>query len=75
MGARIGQLYPSGGLCDYELQLMAPKGVQLTPRDCGFDNRNRDDSALDAVADLIADAVVDLIAFNCTAVSMVASRW
>ena len=25
--ARIGQLYPSGGLCDYEPQLMAPAGV------------------------------------------------
>jgi len=74
--ARIGQLYPSGGLCDYEPQFMAPAGVQfLTTRLSFRRSRVEDDRALvdglESHAQLLADARVDLIAFNCTAASLV----
>lgn len=73
--ARVGHLYPSGGLCDYELQLMAPQGVQfLTTRMPFRATGIADDLAiasdLEAHASLLADAEVDLVAFNCTAASM-----
>jgi maleate isomerase len=73
--ARIGQLYPSGGLCDHETQLMAPAGVQfLTTRLQFRKARLEDDEALvhdlERHAQLLADAKVGLIAFNCTAASM-----
>ena len=73
--ARIGQLYPSGGLCDHEPQLMAPAGVQFLTTRLGFrKSRLEDDMALvdgmESHARLLADARVDLIAFNCTAASM-----
>ena len=74
--ARIGQLYPSGGLCDYEPQVMAPAGVQfLTTRLSFRRSRVEDDRALvegiEGHAELLADAKVELIAFNCTAASLV----
>jgi maleate isomerase len=75
--ARIGQLYPSAGLCDYEPQAMAPEGVQfLTTRLAFRRARLEDDAALaegiEAHAQLLADARVELIALNCTAASLVA---
>ncbi|GAA1539041.1 maleate cis-trans isomerase family protein [Nocardioides humi] len=73
--ARVGHLYPSGGLCDYEVQLMAPSGVQFLTTRMPFRRTGvADDLALaeglEAHAALLADAAVDLIAFNCTAASM-----
>ncbi|WP_418061804.1 aspartate/glutamate racemase family protein [Pimelobacter simplex] len=73
--ARIGHLYPSGGLCDYEVQLMAPAGVQFLTTRMPFRRTGlADDLALaeglELHAGLLADAEVDLIAFNCTAASM-----
>lgn len=73
--ARVGHLYPSGGLCDYEIQLMAPPGVQFLTTRMPFRRTGvADDLALaenlEAHAGLLADAAVDLIAFNCTAASM-----
>ncbi len=73
--ARIGHLYPSGGLCDYEIQLMAPDGVQFLTTRMPFRRTGvADDLALadglEHHAGLLADAEVDLIAFNCTAASM-----
>lgn len=75
--ARIGQLYPSAGVCDYEPQAMAPQGVQfLTTRIAFRRARLEDDAAaannVETHARLVADARVSLIAFNCTAASMVA---
>ena len=74
--ARIGQLYPSGGLCDYEPQVMAPAGVQFVTTRMRFRKAGLEDDAalVDGVEDharLVADAAVDLIAFNCTAASLV----
>jgi maleate isomerase len=75
--ARIGHLYPSGGLCDYELQLMAPEGVQILTTRMPFRRSGlADDLALladlEAHSRLLADAEVDLIAMNCTAATMLA---
>ena len=75
--ARIGQLYPSGGLCDFEVQLMAPEGVQfLTTRMTFKRSTLEDDIAfvenIETHAALLADAEVDLIAMNCTAASLIA---
>jgi maleate isomerase len=73
--ARIGHLYPSGGLCDFEIQSMAPEGVQFVTTRLPFKRTGlEDDSALvadvETHAGLLADAAVDLIAMNCTAASM-----
>ena len=75
--ARIGHLYPSGGLCDHEVQMMAPDGVQfLTTRLPFRDTSIASDKALiddlESHAMLLADARVDLIALNCTAAGVVA---
>jgi maleate isomerase len=75
--ARVGQLYPSGGLCDHEVQLMAPAGVQFLTTRVPFRRTGvpEDRAFADAVgghAELLADAGVDLIAVNCTAATMIA---
>lgn len=75
--ARIGQLYPSGGLCDYEPQMMAPEGVQFVTTRMSFKKTGLEADRnfvkdLEVHADLLADAGVDLIAVNCTAATMVA---
>lgn len=75
--ARVGHLYPSGGLCDYELQLMAPEGVQFLVTRLPFRAAGvADDLALLADLEthcgLLADAGVQLIAMNCTAAAMLA---
>jgi maleate isomerase len=74
--ARIGHLYPSGGLCDFEIQLMAPPGVQflttrLPFRDTSIESDKTIVDDLEAHAALVADARVDLIALNCTAAGVV----
>jgi maleate isomerase len=73
--ARIGHLYPSGGLCDFEIQAMAPAGVQFVTtrmpfRRTGIEDDRRMADDLEFHALLVADAEVDLIAFNCTAASI-----
>nr|WP_315594124.1 AroM family protein [uncultured Cupriavidus sp.] len=73
--ARIGHLYPSGGLCDFEIQRMAPEGVQFLTTRMPF-SRTSLESDKAVVADveshaaLLATAGVGLIAMNCTAASM-----
>ncbi|MER6112023.1 maleate cis-trans isomerase family protein [Streptomyces hirsutus] len=73
--ARIGHLYPSGGLCDYEIQLMAPDGVQFLTTRLPFRNTGLADDLglvenLERHARLLADADVDVIAVNCTAATL-----
>lgn len=75
--ARIGQLYPSGGLADSEPQAMAPEGVLfLTTRvrysKVGIEPGKQQLHDLESHARLLADAAVQLILFNCTSSSMVA---
>jgi maleate isomerase len=75
--ARIGHLYPSGGLCDYEIQLMAPRGVQFVTTRLPFSRTGLQDDRrlledLEGHVRLLADAEVDLVAVNCTAATMLA---
>ncbi|WP_069816791.1 maleate cis-trans isomerase family protein [Streptomyces sp. TP-A0874] len=75
--ARIGHLYPSGGLCDYEIQLMAPQGVQFVTTRLPFRNTGTADDLrlvenVEEHARLLVDADVDIIAVNCTAATLLA---
>ncbi|MGF6613010.1 maleate isomerase [Paraburkholderia sp. WSM4175] len=74
--ARIGHLYPSGGLCDFEIQAMAPDGVQFVTtrlpfRDTSIESDRTLIDDIEQHAQLLADAKVDLIATNCTAAGVV----
>lgn len=74
--ARIGHLYPSGGLCDFEIQAMAPEGVQFVTtrlpfRDTSIESDRTLIDDIEQHAQLLADAKVDLIATNCTAAGVV----
>lgn len=74
--ARIGHLYPSGGLCDFEIQAMAPEGVQFVTtrlpfRDTSIESDRTLIDDIETHAQLLADAKVDLIATNCTAAGVV----
>ncbi len=74
---RIGHLYPSGGLCDYEIQLMAPEGIQLVTTRLPFPATGIEDDLrlvedLESHARMLADAQVDIIALNCTAATLLA---
>lgn len=75
--ARIGHLYPSGGLCDYEPQLMAPDGIQFVTTRLPFAATAIHDVArlfadVETHAALLADADVDIVAVNCTAATLLA---
>lgn len=74
---RVGHLFPSGGVSDYELIQMAPAEVQFLTTRMPFRKTGlADDRALlhdvETPAQLLADAKVELIAFNCTAASLLA---
>ncbi|MAC79137.1 MAG: arylmalonate decarboxylase [Rhodobacteraceae bacterium] len=73
---RVGHLYPSGGINDLEPQRMAPPEVELLVTRMPF--RDTSHSSDRAIADdlegnvsLLADAKVELIAFNCTAAGLI----
>jgi len=73
--ARIGHLYPSGGLCDFEIQLMAPPGVQFITTRMPFRNTSLESDKelianIEFHSELLATADVALVAMNCTAASM-----
>jgi maleate isomerase len=75
--ARIGQLYPSGGLCDHEPQLMAPEGVRFVTtrvpfRQTSLEADRKFAEGLEGQAQLLVDAGVDLLAINCTAATLLA---
>ncbi|MDS9469688.1 hypothetical protein RGQ15_19160 [Paracoccus sp. MBLB3053] len=74
---RVGHLYPSGGISDHELQRMAPEGLRFLVTRMPFRDTSRESDILmardvESHAGLLADAKVELIAFNCTAASMLA---
>ena len=67
--ARIGQLYPSGGLCDHEIQRMAPAGVHFVTTRMPFRRAGLEDDAalardVEFHAALLADALVDVKNFQ-----------
>ena len=74
--ARIGLLYPSAGLAEPEFQVMAPSGVSFhttrmrMPKASVGQLKSLADNVAEE-ASLLADAHVNLIAFACTAGSMI----
>jgi Maleate cis-trans isomerase len=77
MAIRIGHLYPSGGISDHEIPRMAPPDLRILTTRMPFRDTSREsDLALardvESHAGLLADAKVALIAFNCTAASLMA---
>jgi maleate isomerase len=75
--ARVCHLYPAGGLCDFEIQAMAPDGVQFVTtrvpfRRTGVADDLRFAEHVGAQSELLADAAVELVAVNCTAATMLA---
>lgn len=75
--ARIGQLYPSAGLCDHEIQWMAPEGVRFITtrvpfRTSSLESDRAFSKDLETPAQLLADADVQLLAVNCTAATLLA---
>lgn len=74
---RIGHLYPSGGICDFELGDMAPGGINFITTRMPFRRTSLSDDLaflkdLESHAALLTDAEVELIAVNCTAATMLA---
>ncbi len=75
--ARIGHLYPSGGITgEFELQRMAPEGVVFLTTRLNFPKADLEHDTqiaeyVEDAARLVAHARVDLIAFNCTVGSLI----
>lgn len=74
---RVGHLYPSGGISEHEIQRMAPEGLHFLTTRMPFRRTGREDDLnllrdVETHAALLADAQVELIAFNCTAASLMA---
>ncbi len=73
---RIGMLFPSAGLVEREVEKMLPEGVSLhvtripMRRPTGEELAHLSDRVEEA-AGLLADARVDVIAFNCTLGSLI----
>lgn len=76
---RVGHLYPSGGISEHEIQRMAPEGLHFLTTRMPFRRTGREDDLallrdVETHAALLADAQVELIAFNCTAASLMAGH-
>jgi maleate isomerase len=74
---RIGHLYPSGGLWDGELHVMAPPDVHVLTtrmpfRATGLTDNQALMADLEHHSRLLADARPDLVAVNCTAATLLA---
>lgn len=68
-------LYPSAGLSEEEFYRLAPEGVSIHTTRLSFKRGTLEEDKklaehIPAGAELLADAKVDLIAFNCTAGSL-----
>ncbi len=73
---RIGMLYPSSGLSEEESQKVLPDGVsihvtRIPMKDAGYESLMHMADSVEEAASLLADAGVDIIAFNCTMGSLI----
>lgn len=76
---RIGMLYPSSGISEIEVQKMLPEGVSLhvtriPMRAPDYEGLMHMADSVEEAASLLADARVDIIAFNCTMGSLIKGR-
>ncbi len=76
---RIGMLYPSSGISEPEIQKMLPEGVSLhitriPMRQPTCEVLTHMADSVEEAASLLADARVDIIAFACTAGSLIGGK-
>jgi maleate isomerase len=76
---RIGMLYPSAGISEREVEKILPGDVSLhvtriSLRDPTHDALLHIADSVEESSQLLADARVDIIAFNCTAGSLIKGR-
>ncbi|MCD6567891.1 MAG: aspartate/glutamate racemase family protein [Dehalococcoidia bacterium] len=76
---RIGALFPSSGVSEYEIQKVLPEGVSLhvtrIPMNMPtYEAELRMADTVEQSAALLADAMVDIVAFACTAGSFVKGK-
>jgi maleate isomerase len=76
---RIGMLYPSGGISEWEVQKMLPEDVSLHVTRIPMHEPTHDSllhmaDSVEESSKLLADANVDIIAFNCTVGSLIKGR-
>jgi maleate isomerase len=76
---RIGMLYPSAGISEQEVEKMLPEGVSLhvtriPMRDPTHDSLMHMADSVEESSKLLADACVDIVAFNCTVGSLIKGR-
>src|SRR5579872_3296537 len=73
---RIGMIYPAAGRSEKEYEKLAPKGVEVHITRIKFGHEEKSqliemENYLDDAADLLSQAGVDVILFNCTTGSLV----
>ena len=73
---RIGMLYPSAGISEEESQKILPEGVsihvtRIPMKDASYEALMHMADSVEEAASLLADAGVDIIAFNCTMGSLI----
>lgn len=76
---RIGMLFPSSGISEPEIQKMLPQGVSLhitriPMKEPTYEEIMHMADAVEEAASLLADARVDIIAFACTAGSLIGGK-
>jgi len=76
---RIGMLFPSSGISEPEIQKMLPEGISLHVTRIPMNKPIYEDimhmaDFVEEAASLVADAGVDIIAFNCTLGSLIKGR-
>lgn len=76
---RIGMLYPSSGISELEIEKLLPKGVSLhvtriRMREPTLQELEHMADSVEEAASLLVDARVDIIAFACTAASLIGGK-
>ena len=76
---RIGMLYPSSGISEQEVEKMLPKEISLhvtriPMSEPTYDALSHMADSVEEASKLLADAQVDIIAFNCTMGSLIRGK-
>ncbi len=76
---RIGMLYPSSGVAESEVQTMLPQGVSLHVTRIPMSRPSYEvelhmADSVEEASKLLADAKVDIVAFNCTLASLIGGK-
>jgi maleate isomerase len=76
---RIGMLYPSSGISEWEVERMLPEKISLhvtriPMSEPTYDALSHMADSVEEASKLLADAHVDIIAFNCTLGSLIGGK-